>query len=189
MRRTSRLLAAVKASKYLETGAPTGLTGLFTHPAPRSTLLYIYANTLEKLKALPEDSIYRKSTEALTKQRMEIVDAVKPAGYEAWAKKAQEVIAKHPEKFNKPEGGEAYDQGRHVKEVFGKQIFVTSREAPEYDEREVEWDGQKVYGGELEGTRSDAERSNFDELKLSRPGEDDEHMIDLEVEPPLTADQ
>merc|ERR1712093_219624 len=100
MRRSLRQLAAVKPSRFLEAGSPTGLTGLFTHNAPRSTLLYLYSSTLEKLKAFPESSLYRQSTEALTKHRMAIVSAVEPEGYKAWAEKARQTIKEHPEVFN-----------------------------------------------------------------------------------------
>lgn len=99
MRATLRLFAAVKPGRYLEPGNPTGLTGLFNHPAPRSTLLYLYGSTLDKLKAFPEHSVYRQSTEALTKRRMQIIESIKPEGHEEWAKKAAEKVEKYPEAF------------------------------------------------------------------------------------------
>jgi len=99
MRATLRLLAAVKPGRYLEAGNPTGLTGLFNHPTPRPALLYLYGSTLDKLKAFPEHSVYRKSTEALTKHRMSIIQSIEPEGYEEWAKEAAEKIEKHPEAF------------------------------------------------------------------------------------------
>lgn len=99
MRSTLRLLAAVKPGRYLEPGNPTGLTGLYNHPAPRSTLLYIYGSTLEKLKAFPEHSVYRQSTEALTKHRRDIVQAIKPEGYEEWRTQAEKMVEEHPEIF------------------------------------------------------------------------------------------
>ena len=99
MKNTLRLLAAVKPGRYLEAGNPTGLTGLFTHPAPRSTLLYLYGATLDKLKAFPDHSVYRQSTEALTKHRMNIIESIKPEGYDEWAKKAAEKLEKYPEAF------------------------------------------------------------------------------------------
>merc|ERR1712093_843728 len=107
MRRSLRQLAAVKPSRFLEAGSPTGLTGLFTHNAPRSTLLYLYSSTLEKLMA--------------------IVSAVEPEGYKAWAEKARQTIKEHPEVFNTAEGSVAHDEGRHVKEVIGGAQFVTSK--------------------------------------------------------------
>jgi len=99
MRATLRLLAAVKPGRYLEAGNPTGLTGLFNHPTPRPALLYLYGSTLDKLKAFPEHSVYRKSTEALTKHRMSIIQSIEPEGYEEWAKAAAEKIEKSPEVF------------------------------------------------------------------------------------------
>ncbi|KAL8896946.1 MAG: hypothetical protein Q9207_007466, partial [Kuettlingeria erythrocarpa] len=53
---TRRLLAAVKPERFLTPGNPTGLTGLLTHPAPRTQLLYLYSATLAKLARLPAHS-------------------------------------------------------------------------------------------------------------------------------------
>ncbi|KAK0643478.1 ETC complex I subunit conserved region-domain-containing protein [Cercophora newfieldiana] len=93
MRRTFRLLASVKPARYLETGRPTGLAGLYSHPSPRSTLLFLYSSTLDKLKAVPEHSVYRQSVEALTKHRMAIVESAVPPGYDEWAAKARTLLA------------------------------------------------------------------------------------------------
>jgi len=100
MRSALRLLANVKPARYLEPHTPTGLTGLTTHPSPRPTLINVYRQTLEKLKALPETSVYRQSTEALTRHRLNIIESTKPPGYDSWVQRAKEAIAKHPEHFN-----------------------------------------------------------------------------------------
>ncbi|KAF1960803.1 hypothetical protein CC80DRAFT_501061 [Byssothecium circinans] len=96
MRAAARLLASVKPGKLLEAGAPTGLTGLATHPSPRSTLLYHYNATLDKLKQVPETSVYRQSTEALTRHRLKVIEDTKPAGWDAWAEKIQSQVADDP---------------------------------------------------------------------------------------------
>jgi NADH dehydrogenase (ubiquinone) 1 alpha subcomplex subunit 5 len=93
------LLANVKPARYLEPHTPTGLTGLTTHPSPRPTLIHVYRQTLEKLKAFPETSVYRKSTEALTRHRLQIIESTKPPGFDAWFERAKETVAKHPEHF------------------------------------------------------------------------------------------
>jgi len=103
MRRTFRLLASVKPARYLEAGTPTGLTGLSTHPSPRSTLLFLYSATLDRLKAVPEHSVYRQSVEALTKHRMAIVEATVPPGYDEWAIKARRLLAEELEQIKKRE--------------------------------------------------------------------------------------
>ena len=129
MRNTLRLLAVVKPGRYLEAGNPTGLTGLFTHPAPRSTLLYLYGATLEKLKALPDHSIYRQSTEALTRHRLNIIESVKPEGYDEWQERATEKIEKYPEAFQ--------PDGQYNHQTVGGQGFVTVKEHKDEDpERE-----------------------------------------------------
>jgi len=188
MRRTSRLLAAVKPAKYLEAGTPTGLTGLFTHAAPRSTLIYIYSSTLDKLKQLPESSVYRQSTEALTKHRLNIINSVVPAGFEEWSAKAKKIIAEHPEVFNTPEGGVDYKKGRHLKETFDGRSFVTTKLDMDIDDIEDEWDGEEDHGPELEGTRSTRDRKGQSVLGMKRPGED-EKQVKWDPEPPLSAEQ
>ncbi|EAW13930.1 complex I NDUFA5 subunit family protein [Aspergillus clavatus NRRL 1] len=99
MRSTFRLLANVKAARYLEPFAPTGLTGLATHPSPRPTLIHLYKTTLENLKSFPESSVYRQSTEALTRHRLQIIESVKPPGYEAWLERVKKAVAAEPERF------------------------------------------------------------------------------------------
>ncbi|KFZ02966.1 hypothetical protein V502_11351 [Pseudogymnoascus sp. VKM F-4520 (FW-2644)] len=188
MRATIRLFASVKPSRYLEAGAPTGLTGLFTHPAPRSALIYLYSSTLEKLKRFPEDSVYRKSTEALTKQRLQIVESVVPEGFAAWQEKLQKLVKENPDVFTTPKGAAAYMGGMHVKETMGGNEFVTSTPGKVYDEQNDEWDGEKVYEGELEGTRTEAERKSQADLAEERPQEET-RRVELDDEPSLTAEQ
>lgn len=104
MRGTLGLFASVKpVQRYLQAGAPTGLTGLRTNPSPRSTLLYLYHRTLDKLADVPETSLYRQSVEAVTKHRMGLVQSVKPDGYDDWAAHARTVIQQHPDAFTQLE--------------------------------------------------------------------------------------
>lgn len=186
MRRTIRQLAAVKPSRYLEPGTPTGLTGLFTHSSPRSTLLYLYSNTLDKLRAFPESSLYRQSTEALTKHRISIVSAVVPEGHKEWAERTKKIIKDHPEVFNTPEGSVPHDAENMVKEVFQGKEFVTLQVEPEVAGGR-EWDGEEG-GAELEGVRNEAERASQSDLGMERPGREAK-TVNLEPEPALTADQ
>ena len=125
MRATLRLLASVKPGRYLQPGHPTGLTGLFNHPSPRSALIYVYGSTLEKLKTLPEHSVYRQSTEAITKHRMQIIQSIKPEGYEEYAKRAAETLKQFPEAF-KP-------GGRYQYQSIGGEPYVTLRDSGRYD--------------------------------------------------------
>jgi NADH dehydrogenase (ubiquinone) 1 alpha subcomplex subunit 5 len=189
MRRTFRLLAAVKPARYLEPGTPTGLTGLRTAAAPRPWLLYLYWRTLHELERLPEESVYRRSTEALTLHRLKIVNSVVPPGYEEWVAKAKKTVAEHPEVFDTPKGGVPYDGGRYLKdETYGGSFIVDQIGGREHDDTVEEWNGEADYGPELEGTRSTAERKGQSVLGMERPGED-EKQIKLDPEPPLTADQ
>lgn len=186
-----RLFANVKPGRFLEAGTPTGLTGLFTHEAPRSTLMYIYTSTLEKLKALPETSVYRQSAESLTNHRLNIVESVKPPGWDEWAEKAKAKIAAHPEVFNTPEGGVDHEGGtfgKHVKSVKQGRTFVTTKNQEEPDEREEEWDGETVGAPVLEGPKGSAETKDLKDIGRLRPGSD-QKTITWETEPPLEASQ
>jgi hypothetical protein len=99
MQPTIRLLA-----RYLEAGTPTGLTGLWTHSTPRSTLLYLYGTTLARLQNVPEASLYRQSVEAVTKHRLALVEAQVPPGYEEWAVKARKLVGESADKFRVTSG-------------------------------------------------------------------------------------
>lgn len=159
-----RLLASVKPERFLEAGNPTGLTGLFTHSSPRPTLLYLYSATLEKLKAIPEHSVYRQSTEALTKYRYNIVDSFKPPGYDEWRKRAEEKALKYKNILSDP------NQYPHRVEIIGESVYVVTEHDDEKDVRSIEWDGEEdiVKSERSAGTnnqrpRRQSNRSNIDE--------------------------
>ncbi|GKZ16945.1 hypothetical protein AbraIFM66951_010662 [Aspergillus brasiliensis] len=131
MRSTFRLLAGVKPARYLEPFAPTGLTGLVTHPSPRPTLIFLYKSTLDKLKAFPESSVYRQSTEALTRHRLQIVESTKPPGFDAWLERVKKAVAEEPERFaslRRPDGTYAAFQ----------------RDDGSDNPRGEEWDGESI---------------------------------------------
>ncbi|KAI9714679.1 MAG: hypothetical protein M1812_006344 [Candelaria pacifica] len=188
MRATTRLFARVKLGRFLEPNTPTGLTGLFTHPAPRSQLIYLYSSTLDKLKALPESSVYRQSAESLTRHRLKIIESVKPEGLAEWSERAKKQIAEHPEVFNTPEGGVPHDGGKHVKDVRDGRSFVTTYLQQETDERLEEWDGEEADGPELEGTRTTRDRAGQRKFGMKRPGSD-RKTVEWETEPPLDRNQ
>ena len=188
MRRTLRLFAAVKPVRYLEAGNPTGLTGLYTHSSPRSSLLYLYSSTLDKLKAAPESSLYRQSIEALTKHRMAIVSAAEPPGYKEWQARAQKVLKENPEGFNI--ASEAAIDGAQAQIITkGDQTFLLRHDPQVKDERYEEWDGELDEGGEREGLRSEAERADAELIFSRKPLELKQSQVKWEPEPQLTADQ
>jgi NADH dehydrogenase (ubiquinone) 1 alpha subcomplex subunit 5 len=53
---------------------PTGITGLPPHPHPRRQLLGVYKATLQSLEGIPASAVYRQSVEAITKERLRIVE-------------------------------------------------------------------------------------------------------------------
>ncbi|KAK7928131.1 NADH-ubiquinone oxidoreductase 29.9 kDa subunit [Apiospora marii] len=189
MRRTLRLLADVKpaATRYLNAGNPTGLTGLYTATSPRSTLLYLYNTTLEKLQAAPETSLYRQSVEALTKHRKSIIEAAEPPGHAEWAARAKAILAQHPDGF-KIENRAARDGARMQVVQRGGQTYMMRHAPQEKDVRHEEWDGEIDEGAELEGPRSEAERAD-QELIFERQPMDTGKKVKWEAEPQLTADQ
>ncbi|KAI1110789.1 ETC complex I subunit conserved region-domain-containing protein [Nemania sp. NC0429] len=189
MRRTLRLLANVKPARYLEAGNPTGLTGLFTHSSPRSTLLYVYSRTLEKLQQFPESSLYRKSVEAQTKHRMAIVEAAEPPGYSEWAQRAQKIIEENPEDFDIATAARG-DGFKSAAVLSGSSLFVTRTNPQPKDVRYQEWDGERDEGEGNEGLRSAEERENpsFETLYNRKPLETPK-KFDWVPEPQITADQ
>src|ERR1700694_2832822 len=65
-----RLTRILRSAKW-----PTGITGLYPNPESRRQLLNVYNATLQSLKSVPEHAVYRQSVEALTKDRMKIVQS------------------------------------------------------------------------------------------------------------------
>ena len=192
MRATLRLLAAVRpaAGRYLETGAPTGLAGLVTHGTPRSTLLFLYTSTLDRLRAaaVPEHSVYRQSVEALTRHRLALVEGVVPEGYEAWAERARKLIQENPEQFAATTGASRSGAAAVMVER-GGHGFVVSRLPQEEDMRYQEWDGEIDEGPELEGSRPLEEREGLRQIFERKDLKDDIGQVAWETEPQLTADQ
>ncbi|KAK0735913.1 ETC complex I subunit conserved region-domain-containing protein [Apiosordaria backusii] len=189
MRATLRLLATVRpAARYLEPGQPTGITGLPTHNAPRSMLLYLYNTTLEKLKAAPEHSVYRQSVEAVTKQRLALVEAVVPPGYKEWAEKAREILKKEPERFKTT--NTVSNGGLEAAKVQREgQAFVVRQLPSEVDMRYQQWDGEVNDGPELEGSRTQEEMEWHVRVQFERAEAMEQKQIDWEPEPQLTAEQ
>ncbi|KAK5998188.1 Complex I-29.9kD [Cladobotryum mycophilum] len=181
MRPTMRALA-----RYLEPGTPTGLTGLWTHSTPRSTLLYLYGSTLNKLQSIPETSLYRQSIEAVTKHRLGLVEKTVPQGYEEWAARARELIHKNPEQFRVSSGRV---DGSGVKTVkLGNRVFVVGSRPEAGDIRIEEWNGEEDEGAELEGIRTPEERKDQVIWAERKPLEHHE-KVEWEDEPQLTAEQ
>lgn len=175
MRGTLRLLAKVQPGKFLETNVPTGLTGILTHPQPRSTLIYTYNRILDKLQAMPESSVYRQSTEAITKSRLKIVQDTKPAGYDEWLARVKAVVDENPAAY------------KHVMQKDGSiafsESFTTDSEVWDGEPREALPEG--AYSEEAANLKAQAVKAEDERQAVPetpRPS-------DLEREPPLDADQ
>lgn len=158
MRTALRLLASVKSARYLEPGNPTGLTGLYNHPAPRSTLLYLYNATLERLRELPEHSVYRQSAEALTKHRRSLVESVKPEGFDEWVAESKQRAEAQGDDLRDTSGSQAIERDG--------QRFIFQRASFGEQETHREWDGQPVIEPK-EGSRSPEDNDKFPPHVLS----------------------
>lgn len=145
MRAAARLLASVRKGKYLEAGAPTGLTGLNTHPSPRSALLFHYNATLDKLKQIPESSVYRQSTEALTRHRLKVIEETKPAGWDNWMHRVQLQAENDPSAF------------QIVKTSAGTLVVGPSLDIADPRTVDASWDGERMPSFP-EGVRTAEER-------------------------------
>lgn len=184
MRPALRLLASVqkaKPSQFLEPGAPTGLAGLLVHSTPRSTLLYVYNNTLEKLKAFPEHSVYRQSTEALTRHRLSVIESVKPAGLEEWQTRTQKIVDAHPEAFRKipistPSGEKAFN-------VVWKPEALEGMATAEWDDEYVP---KKPF---VEGPATEEQKGNLDQALQRDLRAENAKIPRIEPEPALSIDQ
>lgn len=158
MRSTLRLLANVKSAKYLEPFTPTGLTGISTHPSPRPTLIYLYTSVLQKLRTFPESSVYRQSTEAITRQRLEIVESAKPPGFDAWLERVRKTVGAEPERFatlRRPDGSYAALQRDDASGSFAEEELPTEGPARTAAEEE-QW--HKIIE---EGTTTKMDESDF----------------------------
>jgi len=171
MRSTLRLLAKIKPGQFLEANTPTGLTGLMTHPSPRPSLIVLYNKTLAKLQQLPESSVYRQSTEALTKYRLKIVQETKPAGYEAWLEKVKKTVEQDPA---------AYEHLKQPDGTYAPRAFL--------GERKIEWDGEKKQRL-AEGPNTPAEIKRKTSLLGDALVDAGETKKSLDVEPPLDSSQ
>ncbi|GAB7348263.1 hypothetical protein MBLNU459_g6253t1 [Dothideomycetes sp. NU459] len=179
MRAALRLLAAVPPQRFLEAGAPTGLAGLVTHATPRSALMYIYHTTLQKLATLPESSVYRQSTEALTRHRLQIVEATKPDGLDAWQQRVSALVEQHPDAFRKVPALADKAQFNYIYKDHASQAMDTEA-----------WDADaSLQKPEPEGPRSVTERAGQLAALSRDTGAESAKIPRLEPEPPLTADQ
>lgn len=184
MRSTLRLLANVKP-RYLEPFAPTGLTGLTTHPSPRPTLIYLYTTTLQKLSNFPESSAYRQSVEALTRHRLQIVESQKPPGFEQWLERVKKTVGAQPERF------------AQLQRSDGTFAYVGSQQADGSDNaRGEEWDGEGLSASTEGPARTPQEAAEWQKIveessSTANKAEADHYETQMhwENEPALEAEQ
>ena len=193
MRRSFLRLAQIKPAtpRYLQAHAPTGLTGLLTSANPRSTLRYLYLSTLNALSELPSESVYRQSTEALIRNRLEIVNAVVPESYPAWREQTDKLLK---QELGELKEGEAIYRGpdgeQRIVKVGGETFVQVDWERGDElaDRDQMEWDGEEVVSYP-EGSRSEATINRVQKQVESKMQLESAPRVDIEAEPGLTADQ
>ncbi|EPQ31388.1 uncharacterized protein PFL1_00723 [Pseudozyma flocculosa PF-1] len=104
-----RAVRASNASTSVATLAPrlkasTNVTGVDVHPSPLSALAETYTKTLSLLSSLPESSVYRQSTAALTQHHLDVVQRALDAqrGHENDAQKIEDLIRETEEQLEWP---------------------------------------------------------------------------------------
>jgi len=140
--------------------------------------MYTYNTMLEKLKRFPESSVYRQSVEAVTKQRLSVIESFKPEGLEEWQQRVTETVKAHPEAFR------IVGNQTNAKEV----NFIWKESALEGLQTD-EFDDEPPSKPELEGPRTIKERSvqkNAFERDLRL---ENAKFPRIEPEPPLSAEQ
>ena len=110
---------------------------------------------------------------------MRIIEDIKPAGWEEWAKRAQEKLDKNPQVFRA-------GASRHVYGVAGGNAFVeTQSESSDADD--LEWDGDEGVALQ-EGGGTEEEAAKMDK-RLRKQKVDMGDPVQWEPEPPLEASQ
>ena len=115
--------------------------------------------------------MYRQSTEALTRQRLNIVESTKPEGFEAWQQRVQKQID---------------NLSPSDKEMLSDPSLI--RSSLEEDHEDKEWGGAPILPPFLEGTRTAEEREAHDKAVKRAIGKP-KPTVELEPEPALTTEQ
>ncbi|BGP12391.1 hypothetical protein JCM10213_002004 [Rhodosporidiobolus nylandii] len=84
---TRRVLAAApaslnKAAPSLRTKLSTGITGIAVEQQPFPSLIHTYNSTLALLQQIPTSAVYRQSVEAITRERLAVVNQLGGEGSE-----------------------------------------------------------------------------------------------------------
>lgn len=133
---------------------------------------------------MPEHSVYKKSTEALTRHRMRIVEGIKPAGLQEWQQRVASLVDAHPDAF------------KRVKTMEGKsdsEFNIVYREPPPQDAFGEDLDARVNAEFKKPGIAAGAE---FQEEVQTRGKElqrdyvaEEASRIHIEAEPSLSMEQ
>lgn len=115
---------SASAGSAIRTRLSTDITGVDVHPAPFTALKQTYSSTLSALSALPEESVYRNATTAVTKARMAMVEDIvaKGANQGSNADGNEEAIAAFEEQVDQGLIEEVLQQAKHELALAAKMV-------------------------------------------------------------------
>lgn len=107
----------------VRTRLSTDITGLDVHPAPLSALQKTYDTTLNLLKTLPEDSVYRQATLAVTQQRLSILNRItSEQAKQGKGPDGEEAVVAFEKEIDQGLAEEVLGQAQHELNLAGKML-------------------------------------------------------------------
>lgn len=111
------------AASAIRTRVSTNITGVEVHPSPLSALKKTYQSTLNLIAALPEESVYRNATVAVTKHRLAVVnDVMSSEAKQGRSADSEEAIAAFEQQIDQGLAEEVLDQAKHELKLAGKMV-------------------------------------------------------------------
>lgn len=115
--------ASTNLASAARTRASTHITGVPVHPAPLAALEKVYDSTLSLLNTLPQESVYRNATSAVTEYRLAVIKQIKDQE-KAQGRNAdnEEAIAKFEDKVDQGLVEEVLSQAEHEQKLVAKML-------------------------------------------------------------------
>ncbi|CAO1627975.1 unnamed protein product [Parajaminaea phylloscopi] len=128
------------AASAARTRISTNITGVDVHPSPLSALKETYQSTLKVLAALPEESVYRNATSAVTNHRLGLVDQIMSSeAKQGRGANSEEAIAAFEEQVDQGLAEEVLDQAKHELKLAAKMVEWKPHEPLEHPPPPGQW--------------------------------------------------
>lgn len=112
-----------EAAATVRTRFSTNIAGIDVHPAPLSALQKTYDSTLSILKTLPEDSVYRQATTAVTQHRLSILQSIQSReAKEGRPADSEDAISAFEEQIDEGLAEEVLNQAQHEMKLAAKML-------------------------------------------------------------------